>query len=754
MKAREFFVIGKAELKMDRFRKFRKQERLKKADECWPAALWKEYLSQNQDLVPYIENGYYRRGLSGLQYALVDKFDEQVEKMVNYLDAMGLYWDLLYKNDKFTIIRYGELAFGVPNELVECHTYQNYDNESLTSLHQKIGIEMTGMNAIVPVGYVSRNDIRNDMASVQSQIEEKMQEINDLEAQKRAEIEEMKRQISEKYQEQFEMLNQKKQEMKQMMERLEKKLFVLDTELYSIRCFMGEVVRFVQLRTGSHASVEVPVVLYQKIRYLDEEMGKFLAVYGFDTEDKSIFEQAIQYRDDLFNLFAPPYKSISLVQISRNSIQYGSHPAVANMLAEYKTLHGNQIGILIRDGENLWIGWTEAERIRVSENAFLKPESKVTSLTDAGTVSTKEEIASRYFIFSILQGVLHDNRMLRLPVAISIFKANPYIAFSMADGWLEDNRFGTFDDIVNRTNQSLQVGDMVLTTLRITRDDLYSGRYGGRSTYEDKWDNNRGRGERNRTHDAAIPDRSIVPVNLVDKEVCYSILYDQYRCAFEKVPDGTEGLSNYKTTRTDEKLREGQDPFEVWNGFYDNVKREEYDLRGLSVDNIYLWYLNRDRKYWKEYNEVHMDPLNETASYKVPKGIRKGETILHYYVSAEKRESGWNGKQSYANMEIKTGEYLNLTYLNSVYVLYAIQNRKIGGWKIGDKRMDYANSIQYLNIALEYLKKREKKEAELLSQYMDLYPEWQVDLSEWRLKHSYHRLTDARAKKFAKEMRQ
>lgn len=127
---------------------------------------------------------------------------------------------------------------------------------------------MTSKNAIVPVGDMSRNDIRKDMASVRSQIEEKMQEINDLEAQKRDEIEEMRRQISEKYQKQFEMLNQKKQEMNQLMERLVKKLFILDTELYSIRCFMGEVVQFVQLRTGSRASVEVPVVLYQQIRYL------------------------------------------------------------------------------------------------------------------------------------------------------------------------------------------------------------------------------------------------------------------------------------------------------------------------------------------------------------------------------------------------------------------------------------------------------------------------------------------------------
>lgn len=48
---------------------------------------------------------------------------------------------------------------------------------------------------------------------------------------------------------------------------------------------------------------------------------------------------------------------------------------------------------------------------------------------------------------------------------------------------------------------------------------------------------------------------------------------------------------------------------------------------------------------------------------------------------------------------------------------------------------------------------REKDEAELLEQYMDLYDDWQVDLSEWRLAHNYHRLTDTRAKKFAREFK-
>lgn len=70
---------------------------------------------------------------------------------------------------------------------------------------------------------------------------------------------------------------------------------------------------------------------------------------------------------------------------------------------------------------------------------------------------------------------------------------------------------------------------------------------------------------------------------------------------------------------------------------------------------------------------------------------------------------------------------------------------------MGGMTVDYANSIPYLNKALEYIRKREKEEAVMLGRYMELYEGWQVDVSEWRLKNNYHRLTDARAGKFAKE---
>lgn len=752
MEKKKYPVIGTADLNIEKFKKFRSEEKAKKRhkEHCWPDALWQEYFYHHQDLCDYAREGY-NNPYGGLNRIPSDSFDSKVEATVAYLNAMGLHWDLLFSNEVIVIIRYGSLAFGLPPELVDCHPYSDLDHESIGNLRNRIRTAESGMNAIVPTAGISKADVKNKISSVEDQINEKKREISDLEAKQREEIEKIKQEIMAKYQKQFDLINEKKAEMEQMMDRLKKQLFVLDTELYSIRCFMGETVQFVQLRSGRHTAIEAPVVLYQKIRYLDEEMGKFLAVYDFDAEDRSLFEQVLQHRDDLFSLFAPPEKSISLIQISRNSIQYGSNPAVANMLTEYRSLHGTQIGILIRDGENLWIGWTEYDRIHISEDAFLNPKTDVTTVEDSGAASSKEEIASRYFVFSILQGVIHNNKMLHLPEGTSVFRKNAYVVFSMADGWLEDNRFGTFSDIVERTNQQLQVGDMVLTTLTITRDDRYAGRYGGMSTYLEPWHNDRGRGDRNRTHDAAIPDKKILPINVIDKEVCYSLIYDEYRCTVEHVPTDQENAPTYKTMRTNEKIREGEGQFKVWNGFYDGMKRDEYDLRDLTDEEIYEWYLARDRRYWNTYGDKDLiDPINETASYKVPKGIRKNFTRLHYYLSAEKGCGRWTGKKSFANMEIEEGEYLNLTYLNSVYVLYAIQNRKIGGWIVGEQQMDYANSIQYLNIALEYLRKREEKEAELLEKYMDLYPDWQVDLSEWRLENGYHRLTDTRAKKFAK----
>lgn len=77
--------------------------------------------------------------------------------------------------------------------------------------------------------------------------------------------------------------------MEAQMNVLQGQMFMLDTEIYSIRCFMGETIDFIPLVNGKYSSETESVVIYQKVRYLDEEMGKWLALYDFDGDDIKTF---------------------------------------------------------------------------------------------------------------------------------------------------------------------------------------------------------------------------------------------------------------------------------------------------------------------------------------------------------------------------------------------------------------------------------------------------------------------------------
>lgn len=394
----------------------------------------------------------------------------------------------------------------------------------------------------------------------------------------------------------------------------------------------------------------------------------------------------------------------------------------------------------------------EAEKVRIKdENVYLKPETREDSLEEAEAQS-REEVASRYFVFSILQGVLNDGRILKVPEKINVLTPSPYLIFSMADGWLEDNRYGTFADIVERTDAPLMKGDMILTTIKIERDDAGLGNIwnNGRSTRYDAWNNDRGRGERNRTHDAHIPDRRVVPVNLVDTIDTYTITEKKFRLTVTEVPvkvvrEGNTTVTQfrYDTKKTNEYLGKITSYLTVKN----NKLYEKIDVKGKSPEQI----LAAAKAYGYVHTDAEQITMDHTHSYyTVFESIVHTETEKEYYVSA-KKDNYWKDADSFANMKIRPGEYLNLTFLNSVYLVYAIQNHKIGGWRRGGMTVDYANSIPYLNKALEYIRKREKEEAVMIGRYMELYEGWQVDVSEWRLKNNYHRLTDARAGKFAKE---
>lgn len=516
----------------------------------------------------------------------------------------------------------------------------------------------------------------------------------------------MKRAIEEKYRSVFELMEAKKEELENAKKQLEGQLFVLDTQLYGIRCFFGETVKFTQIHAGNNASMEEPLVMYQKIRFLDEELAKYAAIYGMDGDGTGMFEDLLKCRQDMRDLFFPAGKSLSLIRISKDGVRYKSGQGVAvsgrgevtisNIMDEYEVYHGNQIAILVRNGDNCYIGWTETDRINIAgENAFLTPkEASVDNDADVKKdyfgrevlqKTSKEEIASRFFVFSIAQGLIENSKLLELPEGVSVTENSPYIVFSMADSWLEDNTYGSYDDIMEKCCVNQRKGDTILTLCNLRAEGYMGGRY----------NNDRGRGYANRTHDVHASDNTFYKINMVE-------------------PDDRENIITY-----------------------------EYKMKTEKKWRPSSWETVCEENEWKD----DFEKRHNTEDYEYRNFVFRGKK-MHIFISLEK-ECFWTESHARANFELYSDEYIDMTFLNTVYIKYIITNRKTPDRNFAHC-VNFSYILPYMNKAMEFLREREKEEEKLISHYTALLENWQADLTDWKLAHNVHEITEYQAKRFAK----
>lgn len=560
----------------------------------------------------------------------------------------------------------------------------------------------TPVPATVPDG-LSANLIHENVNAAKQQLTDLESQLKDARENRSAELAALKEEaeramkaLEEKKQALMDTLNAKKKELQQQVEVMNDQIFLLESQIYAIRCYAGEVVNFAQLRKGRNAADTEPIVLHQKLRYLDEEMGRLTSIYEMDTSELNYFEDFLSASPVALNVFAPNERCVTLVRLSRTGRRFKMSEKYANMLEEYRLYHGNTVGIVIRNGENVYIGWTDAEQVHVTDDFIMEVDPKAFHVNNdfigQETESEREtrliqertnarqiasELVSRIFIFNILQGIVDNSDLLPLPEGITISKESEYVKFSMADKWLSDNRFGSFADIVKRCNEpELHKGDTVLTV------QFLRPQYENRNIYR-QWQNDRGRGEKNRTWDCSVSDCHVYPVNLVE--------YDEPR------------------------------------------QRTYYRYKGIRC------VTNGDGSSLSEDSEI-----TET----------KWESNPHFFVSVKKAES--NSGTARANFEIYPDEVINLTYMNSIWLEYAINNRNLGGWVVGGQPVDYAYGIRYLNIALEYVRRREAEDALLLNEadpsFISTHPDWPVQLSEWKLTTGIRRLTTRSTKQFLKSL--
>lgn len=704
-------------------------------------------------------------GLSrALDYASDYHFNTLCE-IAAYYQTIDQPLNLLYKDesDRFAIISGPDLgaAYVIPCHFLDIEMFEDYDALSVSEM-RALGENVSPL-APAFMDQESVDHITGDIRSKEKAIKKKKEAMTALKREQEEKLEEYRRQLEEQYRTRTEALRTMQEELNAQVEELNKKLYMLESEIYAIRCLNGETVDFTRLTSGRSSDRNTQVVIYQKLRFLDEELGKWLAVYDFEGTDAELgyFEEILKTRPDMQDLFCPDEKSVSFIKISRNGVGFQASPIIANTLESYAKYHGATIAVLVRDGENLYIGWTDQDKININDdNMFYAPKKELLSADEEyETSSTQSEMLSRVFIFSVLQGLINNGTLIRLPGKASITKPSPYIVFSLADGWIEDNTYGSWEDILKESsNDSRSKNDMVLTMQHIQRDD--TGYTYGRSTMHDAYNNDRGRGDKNRTHDVSIKDCTVYPINLIDKDETWKISYLDYPYA------AIERKSDHVRTEYGEccsiwyeyQPLSGPPRLTVTTEEFENGAHHSYGK--ITDDNICGFIRWKEDYYYKDHMHRDIQMNGDSRCYR--REFYKAEhihTTHHYFISEEKKDSGYNWrtgtetKKARANMEVYDDEFLDLTYLDSVRIKYAITNRKVTDWRIGGKTVDYAMALKYLNKALEYLKKREESEKEMLLQYAEELPDnWPALLSRWRHEKGYHTLTSTRAKAFCRNL--
>lgn len=586
---------------------------------------------------------------------------------------------------------------------------------------------------IIPAGEkmtITAREVKEHLTTAEKELAQMSQELDNISqaktgelAEMKAEIEAMKAKMQAKKEELLAQLREKMDEMEAKKEALENQIYLLDSQIFAIRCYAGETVRFAKIRSGIPAPVTTPVVIHQKLRFLDEELGKLASLYTIQWNELNLFEEFLRSSPIALETFAPNERCIVLIRLSRTGKEigrdYSEKNAYRNLLRDYEYYHGKTVGIIIRNGENLYLGWTDDDYVKIDDDfvnnivdiSEEQPKSFVFESDRKEFEKRKKEkrkkamtdILSRVFVTNILQGIVDHSDLLPMPAGVRFDKPSEFIRYAVADTWLDDGRFGDFTKIIEKCNETVIAGDMLLTVQRLVPEHDRGWGSNSWASADRPWENSRGRGEANRTHDCSVSDCTLYPANLVEYDEPVKMV--RYRFRMPALDTRDQDAVNWQYSEVQERYWEGPEEGETKEFVLSYEKRERHVF--VSVKKEENW-----RRYGLAYE-----------------------------------------REPRSNFELYDDEYINLTYMNSVWLGWVITQRKLGGWRIGGKEVDYAYAIKYLKTAMDYIRQREEKEKALIDTIDPAIcqdAEWPLKLSEWKLKKGVRAITAYQAKRFVK----
>lgn len=753
-------MIGYAEFNIDNF----------KADynPKWLNDNWSNYFyerqSQFKDCLSIYEGRFFKHGEI-----------KDIEKLVGHLSEIDENLQLFYYDGVAAIVGYENTQFVIEAKCVKPIQLKDYSQLSASQLNLLTG-DMAEANLLpATTDDASITSINDKKAQAEAKVAEAKAQ---LAAQEAALREEMDRKLKELE----EAMAGKLSELNDKIKQYENELFVLESQIFAIRCYTGEVIKFHQIRSGTPAPTDEQLIMYQKMRFLDEELGKHVAMFDFEGEDDDKrLMSVLKYRDDIAELLAPGTKSLTVLRTSRTGTFIAAHDSINNCLDEYEMYHGKQLALLLRNGENLYIGWCDADKVVINtENVFFSTTSSTESIeSDEDTYESKTDIheaLSRYYLLAILQGVIDNNTILRFPEKFSLLDSTQkYVVYSLAEGWITSSKYGSFKEMLDKSADIMPVqNDKVLSVLSLRPDGNMWSR--GNDTYE----NDRGVGEKNRTRGVRLSKNKLYPINLVLYDATYEYEYEavEVKRVISTKPiccKHSDGSTTYEDKYFESFEPTGNilftdiDKCTIDFDSYKNIKADEIDsyISRYYLDKDTMYQIDNDevKRYYPKFlswydTDEEIPELTNKVFYKRFKSAKLISKNPHTFVSVTKEgygsyENNFKPTEYHVNFEIFNNEYISTTFLCSTWLNEVITTSNIGDLRFPGVIPTFADLLPYLYVLKEHLAKVDEKVKQMLidaggETFVNNNVDWDATLCEWRIANQIHYMTPTRAKRFLK----
>ena len=264
-------------------------------------------------------------------------------------------------------------------------------------------------------------------------------------------------------------------ELQEKIKAYEHELLIMRSDLTAFEYRNGLTVNFMNIHKGTNAPTQQPIIIHQKLIYLDEDLPRLKDIYD---EHAGSLEVAIKHSPALLEHICPTSKGITFLKM-RNSA--GSFELNNTVMEFVRDTMPNEVGVLIRNGENTWLTWLDSQDISLSEDSFTsKSSDEETSLS---------LVQSRYYLFNLIMGLIERNQILQLDHVPTNMFSDPGIIWSNADSQITDSTYVELAKIIPILNQYSKADDPIYVLNSFTDRATYTGRYGGGTTERGRGDN-------------------------------------------------------------------------------------------------------------------------------------------------------------------------------------------------------------------------------------------------------------------------